>query len=166
MGKTNERGRGMEEKQNIKIGLGTFTIIVIALVLVVVTVCGIIYLGHIEETNNTSKNRVNKQNALNSGIVGTDNSTTNNIANITKIDINNTYAYTCRSVIAGSQYDLENTLVAIDKNTGKETKVMKFHSGAYDYYNGKLYFYENTANSYHRFYMIAVSYTHLRAHET
>lgn len=144
----------MSENKEIKVGLGTFTIIVIAFVLVVVTICGAIYLSHIADTNNENKNKINKQNTLNTGIVGTKNEIENDKVNQTKININDTYALVCKSVIMGSQYDLEDTLVAIDKNTGKETKIMKFHSGAYDYADGKLYFYDNTANSYHRFYMI------------
>ena len=146
----------MNENGEIKIGLGTFTIIVIAFVLVVVTICGILYLGHIEKVNNNDnqKNKTNKQNSISTGIIGQNNIETNTLKNATKIDIYNTYAYTCKSVITGSQYDLENTLIAIDKKTGKETNIMKFSSGAYDYANGKMYFYENTANSYHRFYVI------------
>ena len=147
----------MNGNKEIKIGLGTFTIIVVAFVLVVVTICGAIYLSHIADTNNENKNKINKQNTLNTGIVGTKNDIENNIANQTKININDTYALVCKSVIRGSQYDLEETLVAIDKNTGKETQIMKFHSGAYDYVDGKIYFYDNTANSYHRFYMIDLS---------
>lgn len=146
----------MNENGEIKIGLGTFTIIVIAFVLVVVTICGILYLGHIEKVNNNDnqKNKTNKQNSISTGIIGQNNIETNTLKNATKIDIYNTYAYTCKSVITGSQYDLENTLIAIDKKNGKETNIMKFSSGAYDYANGKMYFYENTANSYHRFYVI------------
>lgn len=147
----------MNENKEIKIGLGTFTIIVVAFVLVVVTICGAIYLGHIADTNNENKNKINRQNTLNAGIVGTKNEIENDKSNQIKININDTYALACKSVIIGSQYDLEDTLVAIDKNTGKETKIMKFHSGAYDYADGKLYFYDNTANSYHRFYMIDLS---------
>lgn len=143
------------ENQEIKIGLGTFTIIVISLVLLVVTICGAIYLNHVATVNNeTTKNKTNRYNGINSGIVGTNNSVNNTVQETQKIDLQNIYAFTCKSVIAGSQYDLENTLVAIDKNTGNETQIMKFHSGAYDYADGKLYFYENTANSYHRFYVI------------
>ncbi len=143
------------EKQEIKIGLGTFTIIVISMVLLVVTICGAIYLNHVATVNDESANKnTNRHSNISSGIIGTNNSINNNIQQTVKIDIPNTYAFTCKSVIAGSQYDLENTLVAIDKNTGNETQIIKFHSGAYDYADGKLYFYENTANSYHRFYVI------------
>lgn len=144
-----------EQKKEIRIGLGTFTIIIIAIVLLVVTICGVLYLGHVANVNNGNvKNKVGKQNNLNSGIVGTKNITNNSLINETVIDTDNVYAYACKSVAVTSRYDLENSLVAIDKDTGKETKIMKFNSGAYDFYNDKLYFYENTANSYHRFYEI------------
>lgn len=143
------------ENEQIKIGLGTFTIIVIALVILVVTICGTLYLGHIANVNTDgNKNKTNRQNTINTGIIGTKNTLNNNAVNETVIDVKNTYAFACKSVITGSRYDLENSLVAIDKNTGAETKIMKFGSGAYDYADGKLYFYENTANSYHRFYEI------------
>lgn len=146
----------MNENKEIKIGLGTFTIIVISFVLLVVTICGVLYLGHIAKVNDEDniKNKVNRQNSIGTGIVGRNNIETNTLKNETKVDIDNTYAYVCKTVITGSQYDLEKTLVAIDKNTGKETNIMNFSSGAYDYADGKLYFYENTANSYHRFYVI------------
>ena len=140
----------MEEKEEVKMGLGTFTIIVIAFVLVVVTICGAIYLSHISDVNNKPK----KHNSIGTKIVGTDNTITNTVKDETKIDISNTYAFTCKTIMGGSQYDMENNLVEISKNDGKETNIMKFKSGAYDYADGKLYFYENTANSYHRFYMI------------
>ena len=142
------------ENEEIKIGLGTFTIIVISLVLLVVTICGAIYLNHVATVNDETENKTNRHNNISTGIIGTNNSINNIIQDTTKIDIQNTYAFTCKSVVTGSQYDVENTLVAIDKNTGNETQIMKFHSGAYDYADGKLYFYENTANSYHRFYVI------------
>ena len=141
------------ENEQIKIGLGTFTIIVIALVILVVTVCGTLYLSHIANVNTgNNKTKNNRQNTTSTGIVGTKNTLNNNLTNETVIDVKNTYALACKSVITGSRYDLENSLIAIDKNTGAETKIMKFGSGAYDYADGKLYFYENTANSYHRFY--------------
>lgn len=144
-----------EQKKEIRIGLGTFTIIIIAIVLLVVTICGVLYLGHVANVNNENvKNKIGKQNNLNSGIVGAKNITNNSLVNETVIDTDNVYAYVCKSVAITSRYDLENSLVAIDKDTGKETKIMKFNSGAYDFYNDKLYFYENTANSYHRFYKI------------
>lgn len=140
----------MSEKEEVKLGLGTFTIIVIAFVMVVVTVCGIIYLGHIADTNTKPK----KHNSIGTRIVGTDNTVTNTVKDVIKINTKNTYAFTCKTVVGKSQYDMENTLVEISKTDGKETEIMKFGSGAYDYADGKLYFYENTANSYHRFYMI------------
>lgn len=139
-------------KKEIKIGLGSFTIIVLAFVFLVVTICGVMYLGHIAKVNDKQNN--NKQNSISTGIIGRNSLETNTLKNETKININSLYALTCKSVIKGNQYDKEDTLVAIDKNTGKETNIMKFNSGAYDYENGKIYFYENTANSYHRFYVI------------
>ena len=140
----------MSEKEEVKIGLGTFTIVVIAFVLVVVTICGAIYLSHISDVNNKPK----KHNSIGTKIVGTDNTVTNTVKDVIKINTKNTYAFTCKTVVGKSQYDMENTLVEISKTDGKETEIMKFSSGAYDYADGKLYFYENTANSYHRFYMI------------
>lgn len=142
----------MSNKKEVRIGLGTFTAITLGLVLVVVAICGAIYLDHVAEINN-EKNQ-NKHTTTKNTIVGSSNSMTNSLVNETKIEVDDVYAFTCKTVITGSQYESENTLVAIDKENGKETTVMKFETGAYDYHDNKIYFYENTANSYHRFYMI------------
>lgn len=142
----------MSEKKEIRIGLGTFTAITLGLVLIVVAMCGAIYLNHVAKLN--KENSSNKHAVTSNTIVGSNNSMTNSLVNETKIDIDDVYAFTCKTVITGSQYESENTLVAINKKDGTETTVMNFDSGAYDYYDNKIYFYENTANSYHRFYMI------------
>lgn len=145
----------MSDKKEVRIGLGTFTSITLALVLIVVAICGAIYLDHVAEINE-GKNQ-NKHTITKNTIVGSSNSMTNSLKNETKINVDDVYAFTCKTVITGSQYESENTLVAIDKKNGKETTVMNFETGAYDYNANKLYFYENTANSYHRFYMIDLS---------
>jgi len=142
----------MSEKKEVRIGLGTFTAIVLGLVLIVVAICGFIFLDHVAKVN--EENNKKKPSITSNTIVGSNNSMTNSLVSETKIDIDDVYAFACKTVITGSQYESENTLVAIDKKDGSETVVMKFNSGAYDYYDNKIYFYENTANSYHRFYMI------------
>lgn len=142
----------MDENKEIRIGLGTFTAITLGLVLIVVAICGAIYLNHVAETNRDDNNK--KHSTTNKVIVGSSNSMNNSLVNETRVNIDKVYAFTCKSVITGSQYESENTLVAIDKNNDEEVTIMNFNSGAYDYHNNKIYFYENTANSYHRFYMI------------
>lgn len=142
----------MSEKKDVRIGLGTFTAIALGLVLIVVAVCGGIYLDHVAKANDEKNTK--KHSTTSNTIVGSNNSMTNSLTSETKIDIDDVYAFACKTVITGSQYESENTLVAINKQDGTETTVMKFDSGAYDYYDNKIYFYENTANSYHRFYMI------------
>ena len=106
----------MDEKKELRIGLGTFTIITISLIVLVVAICGFIYLDYVGKSNNS---KTNKHNSTSNSIVGSSNSMENKIDNKLQINVNDVYAFTGKSVITGSQYESENTLVAINKKTGE-----------------------------------------------
>ncbi len=142
----------MKEKKDVRVGLGTFTLVTIGLIILVVVICGFIYFDYVGKANNN--NKPNRHSSTTNSIVGSSNTMNTPLNDKIQIDVNDVYAFACKSVITGSQYESENTLIALNKKTGEETKIMKFDSGAYTYHDNKIYFYENTANSYHRFYVI------------
>ncbi|MGN1298675.1 MAG: hypothetical protein ACI4UE_01665 [Candidatus Scatovivens sp.] len=70
-----------------------------------------------------------------------------------KINMDEIYGFACKTGITKETYE-KNTLVAINKKDNNEIPIMEFNSGAYDYYENKLYFYYYEDDIYNGFYMI------------
>lgn len=140
----------MDEKKSIKVSLGT-TICIFIIILLIVALGVVYYLGYVKNKQEISdlKNEIYVLKTKDSVVKDETEESETKEKNLA----NEIYGFACKT--EGLNEDYKNTLVAINKNDNSEIPLINFDSGAYDYYDNKIYFYEDNAEELeYGFYMI------------